>query len=180
MQEKMRAVKTRLEASQSSAQELASLKSKVVSMDSELQASQREIEELKTASAGKVAFSASVGGWGNTGPFNVEKTLKYKNVLTNIGNAYYPATGIFVAPVRGIYYFHFCYHADQYKSKASIILHKNGQLVARASHHAANSGGTENGSNGVALQLEVGDQVYGPFQESSIISIIVGPTRLPF
>lgn len=43
--------------------------------------------------SGKVAFSASLGGYGHLGPYNVATTIKYMDVLTNLGNAYKPATG---------------------------------------------------------------------------------------
>ncbi|XP_076144451.1 complement C1q-like protein 2 [Alosa pseudoharengus] len=171
MQEKIRAMETkaeimeaRLESSESSAQEL---KSKLVAteektgiMEAKLQAHKNEIEELKEENRVKVAFSASLhlGFNGNTGPYNVEKTLVYKNIITNIGNAYNPATGIFTAPVRGIYFFSFYYHASTH-NRAVLSLKKNGQVLATASHHKVNSG-TDNGSNGVTVQMEVGEQVY--------------------
>ncbi|XP_062372722.1 complement C1q-like protein 4 [Sardina pilchardus] len=150
MQEKMRAMEARLEASED----------KAATMESELQENGREIEQLKTGAAGKVSFSAFIGGHGHIGPYDVSTTIEYKNVLTNIGNGYNPATGIFLAPVRGIYYFYFCYHAGQQKGTA-IILYKNSELIASTAHNGQeNSSANENGSNGVALQLEVGDQVY--------------------
>ena len=67
--------------------------------------------------------------------------------------------GIFVAPVRGMYYFYFCYHAGQ-QNRGALSLHKNDQIIATTSHRTAESGMTENGSSGAALQLEVDDHVY--------------------
>ena len=68
--------------------------------------------------------------------------------------------GIFVAPVRGIYYFNFCYHASQ-QNRAALSLHKNDQLIASTSHHIMEDKlEPVNGSNGVALKLEVDDHVY--------------------
>ncbi|XP_062371993.1 uncharacterized protein LOC134059565 [Sardina pilchardus] len=164
MQEKMRTMEAKLEASESSAQELVSLKSKLMAteektgiMEAKLQAYKHEIEELKKENR-VVAFSASVGHHGHTGPYNVEKTLVYKNVITNIGNVYNPATGIFTAPVRGMYFFSIYYHAST-GNDGRLSLKKNGQMLATASHARVNSG-TDNGSNGVTVQMEVGEQVY--------------------
>lgn len=67
--------------------------------------------------------------------------------------------GIFVAPVRGIYYFYFCYHASQ-QNAAAIMLYRNGDHIATTSHHETDSNFPLNGSNGVALQLAEGDHIY--------------------
>uniref|UniRef100_A0A8C6UCL8 Cerebellin 10 n=1 Tax=Neogobius melanostomus TaxID=47308 RepID=A0A8C6UCL8_9GOBI len=58
---------------------------------------------------GQVAFSASLleSGSGTLGPINAHTTLVFKHVVSNIGKAYSPHTGIFTAPVRGAYHFEF-------------------------------------------------------------------------
>lgn len=90
---------------------------------------------------------------GNGGFLNKVELIWYQ-----VLKEYYSILGVFVAPVRGIYYFNFCYHAGQ-RDRTSISLRKNGQLIATTSHHSWDGGSSENGSNGVALQLEVGDHV---------------------
>ncbi|XP_030635284.1 complement C1q-like protein 2 [Chanos chanos] len=147
--EKLRALEENLEATRT---ELESAKS-------QLSVLKGQIEELKRAEERpKVAFSASIGGHGNTGPFNTDITLVFRNVLTNIGSAYNPATGIFSAPTRGIYYFSFFYHGGT-ANPTRLSLFKNGQRIATASHHQG-QGGPENGSNGVNLLVEAGDHLY--------------------
>ncbi|XP_064869780.1 complement C1q-like protein 2 [Oncorhynchus nerka] len=120
------------------------------------------VEVLKRNSQDrKVASSASLaapGQGGNTGPFNTGTTLVYRNIYSNIGNAYNPTTGIFTAPVRGLYLFRFYIYGHGDNSvPTTTFLHKNGHQIAIA--HAEQASGGINSSNGVSLLLEVGDVV---------------------
>ncbi|XP_048014589.1 complement C1q-like protein 4 [Megalobrama amblycephala] len=96
-------------------------------------------------------------GSGYIGPFTTAITLTYRNVFTNIGNAYNPITGIFTAPLKGAYMFRVSAfgHAPTIASAAIV---KNGQHVVAAFDHQAQN--DLNSSNGVVLILEVGDVVY--------------------
>ncbi|XP_067284739.1 complement C1q-like protein 4 [Pseudorasbora parva] len=123
---------------------------------------QSQVEELRKENRDReIAFSASLmlSNSGDIGPFTTEITLTYRNVFTNIGNAYNPVTGIFTAPLKGAYVFKFSVYAHGSQanpSTASIM--KNGQQVVKAYAHQAQ--GALNSSKGVVLLLEVGDVVY--------------------
>lgn len=125
-----------------------------------LQESQIKIENFqKDNEVNKIAFSAGLmaSGQGQTGPIGSEKTLVYKKVFSNVGNAYDSNTGIFTAPVKGVYYFRFYGHCHGGTTMA-ISLQKNG--VTQCSVHAWKPTSNGNGSNGVVLTLEPGDQMY--------------------
>ncbi|XP_029561615.1 uncharacterized protein LOC115157478 isoform X1 [Salmo trutta] len=175
---RLTASESRLTASESLVEELkVQLKSKVEelskmneaqavklnSMETRSNITESHVEVLKRNSQDrKVAFSASLaapGQQGHIGPFNTGITLVYRNIYSNIGNAYNPTTGIFTAPVRGLYLFRFYIYGGADRSvPTTVVLHKNGHHVAIA--HADQASGEINSSNGVSLLLEVGDVVY--------------------
>ncbi|ROL52268.1 Complement C1q-like protein 4 [Anabarilius grahami] len=118
------------------------------------------LEELKKKNEDReIAFSASLleSGEGYTGPFPTEFTLTYRNVFTNIGNAYNPITGVFTAPLKGAYMFRISVFGVGPTTSAASI-YKNGKHVVMAYTNQPQS--YLHSSNGVVLILEVGDVVY--------------------
>ncbi|XP_037614189.1 complement C1q-like protein 3 [Sebastes umbrosus] len=136
------------------------MESKLEDSETRLKDSETQILELKNKESTKVIFSAATGGGDKgIGPFNTDTTLIYRTVISNIGNAYSPSTGIFVAPVAGVYYFTIFYHSGgQYEGHLSI--HNNNNVIVTASDHSSSSDTADNGGNAVFLQLQQGDQVY--------------------
>ncbi|XP_067218158.1 cerebellin-1-like isoform X1 [Chanodichthys erythropterus] len=157
VQKESEALKTEVRDSQN---KLETVQKESEALKTLVQDSQSKIESLQKENEGKkVAFSAGLlaSGTGQTGPFSYDKTLEYKKVFSNVGNAYDSNTGIFTAPVKGVYYFRFYGHCHGGTTMAISLL-KNGQT--QCSVHSARPVSNSNGSNGVILILEIGDKIY--------------------
>ncbi|XP_034146186.1 complement C1q-like protein 2 isoform X2 [Esox lucius] len=88
-----------------------------------------------------------------------ETILPFSNVYTNVGNAYNSESGVFSAPVRGVYYFSFLSFAYN-GHNACISLFKNSERMLSACDHHSAADSSDSAGNGRTLHLEQGDQVY--------------------
>uniref|UniRef100_A0A3P9MIA4 C1q domain-containing protein n=1 Tax=Oryzias latipes TaxID=8090 RepID=A0A3P9MIA4_ORYLA len=111
-----------------------------------------------------VAFSARTDKGGTYGNFQGDITLTYNALITNVGNAYNPTTGIFTAPVKGLYYFTYFAHSGG-KNCIKLDLRKDGAMVADADT-------ADNAGNAVFLELEQGNQVYQVLSSCSLFFLI--------
>ncbi|KAG7455114.1 hypothetical protein MATL_G00252950 [Megalops atlanticus] len=136
--------------------ELGATKTELGAVEARLKTSENQVEELKReiADRPKVAFSAVLTDAGNVGPFNTDITLVYTKVLTNIGDHYSPATGIFTAPVRGVYYFRFTAFGFGSGLRIGSMLYKNGQRIVYVSDYQGSGEQDDYSSNAAVIQLE--------------------------
>ncbi|KAB5522776.1 hypothetical protein PHYPO_G00163330 [Pangasianodon hypophthalmus] len=153
---------------QQQAAALSEIKEKLVNMENKNTAQAGELlavkSELQTAEKQssywmKVAFSAGLPS-GYKGPFSTEITLIYTKVVTNVGGAYNPHTGVFTAPIKGVYYIRFtgaAYNTDNHNM--GINMYKNSQLLLHLGE-SNRDGHLRHVSSGLVLELEAGDAVY--------------------
>lgn len=93
--------------------------------------------------------------------FTIDKpgqTIVFEEIITNTGNHYNSATGVFVAPVAGQYFF--TTSVTDLSNQGGTVLHivVNGKRVAEVSTVQGQVGG--GGSTSVALEMNPGDEVF--------------------
>ncbi|XP_039632940.1 complement C1q-like protein 4 isoform X3 [Perca fluviatilis] len=131
-----------------------------------------EVDKLKQQQQGRqVAFSASLSAGGpavTLGPFPSAPTLVFAHVVTNIGNAYNPNSGVFTAPVRGAYNFQWWVGAfgNNGWGSGSWLVKNADQLFMAYEQQAA---GFMSSSKGMTLLLEVGDIVFIRLQANTAV-----------
>ncbi|XP_078018810.1 complement C1q-like protein 2 [Epinephelus lanceolatus] len=160
--EELRRDNTVLEARMNTSENLvAELRRENMVLETRMSSSENEVAELKRENADrpKVAFSAGLTDAGSVGPFDTEITLKFSKVFTNIGQAYSPTTGIFTAPVRGVYNFRFTVWEVRTSTWTSGILYHNEKRMT-LSYDYNDDVSYVSVSNALIIQLEKGDVVY--------------------
>uniref|UniRef100_A0A3B4X9L4 Complement C1q-like protein 2 n=1 Tax=Seriola lalandi dorsalis TaxID=1841481 RepID=A0A3B4X9L4_SERLL len=113
---------------------------------------------LPTA-APQIAFSVSLANFGEIyrGPCT-DKTLVFKRILSNTGNAYDQNTGIFTAPVNGLYYFSFSSYGYNTHIVGAILMKNAVRQISTYDDPSVD--GSDSSSNAVVLQLAAGDTVH--------------------
>lgn len=142
----------------------------------QLKVQQKELEKLSSQlgtvteqqQVKNVAFSASLTSSPVTiGPYSTHTPLVYRYVVSNVGNAYNPNTGVFTAPVKGAYHFEFYVAAHGQERGSAVVLVKNEEHIFAATEHQTNGFGTA--GNGATLVLEAGDVVFMRLWERHVI-----------
>uniref|UniRef100_A0A8C7HCQ1 Myosin-7B n=1 Tax=Oncorhynchus kisutch TaxID=8019 RepID=A0A8C7HCQ1_ONCKI len=148
-------LKNRVTTSES---QVAELKKENAALEARLSVAESQVEELRLDRR-QVAFSVGLTDSGYVGPFQTEITLVYEKIFTNIGNGYDTNSGMFSAPVRGVYYFTFTSMGREPGQKMGVYLVKNGeQMIYNVQDNF--HGGYEYMTGAVALELEKDDLVY--------------------
>ncbi|XP_022625648.1 complement C1q-like protein 2 [Seriola dumerili] len=142
--------------------EMESLKKENEGLQMRLNASEGEIDKLKQSSgkaAPQIAFSVSLANFGEIyrGPCT-DKTLVFKRILSNTGNAYDQNTGIFTAPVNGLYYFSFSSYGYNTHVVGAILMKNAVRQIS--TYDDPSIDGSDSSSNAVVLQLAAGDTVH--------------------
>ncbi|XP_047192081.1 complement C1q tumor necrosis factor-related protein 3 isoform X1 [Scophthalmus maximus] len=120
----------------------------------------KELEDkMKQSGKGKVAFSVAAEQGGAVGPLSANTTLRFNTEMSNVDNVFNLNTGIFTAPVDGLYYFTFFYRTPANK-ESMLILYKNGREVLKSSETARYYGGTDTAGNAAILKLKADDELY--------------------
>ncbi|KAI4904180.1 hypothetical protein NFI96_022118 [Prochilodus magdalenae] len=139
--------------------ELNALQKENTALKGRLTNGEEDVKSLKKVvlEQPKVAFSATLNS--DVGPLSADSDLVFSGVNTNIGGAYNPKTGLFTAPVRGVYYFHFTICSSHKGQYSGIYLKKNNNRLTGLSEYNYD-GYSKFISGGVTVQLERGDVVH--------------------
>ncbi|XP_074555471.1 cerebellin 11 [Halichoeres trimaculatus] len=127
-----------------------------------LNATEKEIDELKQSSgkgSPQIAFSVSLANFGEIykGPCT-DKVLIFKRIFSNTGDGYDSDTGVFTAPVSGLYYFSFSTYGYNTHVVGAILI-KNGVHQISTFDYPSDDG-SDGSSNSAVLQLAAGDKVH--------------------
>ena len=108
------------------------------------------------AVAFSVRFSSDNGVTGL--PMSTHSILQFNHVITNVGNGYFPQTGIFTAPYAGVYCFSISFMSVNGKGHIFVAIDRHGTMLDYAYANGHDDG--DQGSAEVTVHLARGEQVW--------------------
>ncbi|XP_061172926.1 uncharacterized protein LOC133182192 [Saccostrea echinata] len=117
----------------------------------------RIVPPSSSSSVSSIAFYSYLSK--NSGPITAHHTMVYDNLHINRGNGYNKYDGIFIAPVSGVYVFHFsvCIGGSAYASFEILV---NGEVIGAVNEESHAGMGYREGSNLVVTFANSGDHVF--------------------
>ncbi|KAK7461196.1 hypothetical protein BaRGS_00038755 [Batillaria attramentaria] len=107
-----------------------------------------------------VAFSARFAGDNHDNGIALghQSVLRFDHVITNIGSGYNPRTGIFTAPVAGVYVFFLSFMSVYNQGDVMLVIDKHGEELDTAFANAKTK--YDQGSTEVTTHLTVGEKLW--------------------
>merc|ERR1712168_184139 len=140
----------------------SALSTELSTVDSKLSEVKKDVDQLEQGSGGvvsvpKVAFSAAMLKVSNLRGGKHGAHMVYNSVQTNVGDGYNPKTGVFTAPVTGVYFFRFtASNRNHLDLDMGVKLYKNQEEIM----YNHENGVEDFFSNAVTLELVMGDKVF--------------------
>ncbi|KAM3590533.1 uncharacterized protein V6R79_011254 [Siganus canaliculatus] len=139
---------------------ITAVEAKVTQLEKARTEFEAQLKDIQSAStAPQIAFSTSLVNSGHIyrGPGG-DKTLVFKRIFTNNGSAYNENTGVFTAPVKGVYFFTFTtLGCKTYLVGARLM--KNG-VQQVSTYDPPSTDVTDSSTNAAILRLEAEDTVH--------------------
>ncbi|XP_036451790.1 complement C1q-like protein 2 [Colossoma macropomum] len=150
--------------------QIEQLKKQNTALEGRVVSTEVGVEALREENANtpKLAFSFASGLNGNLGPLPNDTILVFKKEITNFGKAYSKITGVFIAPLRGVYYFRFNVLGSSSSHMLAVCLYKNEEKVLDVTEYP--KGTYKYAIGGATLLLQKGDHVYVMLRSNSQIN----------
>lgn len=137
---------------------------RMATMESEATALKNEVMAIKNGlprSFQQVAFTVrfSADNYQTGIPIASGQTLKFDSILTNLGNAYDARTGVFTAPLPGLYTFFLVAMSPDETSYLILAIVKNGVQLDQV-YGNGRSDPEDQGSTQITIHLAAGEMVW--------------------
>jgi len=132
----------------------------------QLQARIDALDAYKAANSQQVAFNANLALSDRNDTHPDSNVIKFNRMDINIGNAYDPYTGIFTAPVAGLYLFSVkVFHAPPGHLHVQLV--KEHEIEADLEANGDDPNGRDSATADAVLHLDAGQKVWLQFAAAS-------------